>query len=37
MMKRIGSNLRPADQRPQRNIRNIIRYSDAYRERRPQT
>ena len=28
MMKRIGSNLRPADQRPQRNIRNIIRYSD---------
>lgn len=28
MMKRIGSNLRPADQRPQRNIRNIIRYTD---------
>ena len=27
-MKRIGSNLRPADQ-PQRNLRNIIRYTDA--------
>ena len=27
-MKRIGSNLRPADQ-PQRNFRNIIRYTDA--------
>ncbi len=27
-MKRIGSNLRPADQKPQRNLRNIIRYTD---------
>ncbi len=27
-MKRIGSNLRPAEQKPQRNLRNIIRYSD---------
>lgn len=25
-MKRIGSNLRPAEQKPQRNLRNIIRY-----------
>jgi hypothetical protein len=27
-VKRIGSNLRPAEQKPQRNLRNIIRYSD---------
>ena len=27
-LKRIGSNLRPADQKPQRNLRNIIRYND---------
>ena len=27
-MRRIGSNLRPAEQKPQRNLRNIIRYSD---------
>lgn len=27
-MKRIGSNLRPAEQKPQRNLRNIIRYTD---------
>ncbi len=27
-MKRIGSNLRPADQKPHRNLRNIIRYTD---------
>jgi hypothetical protein len=27
-LKRIGSNLRPAEQKPQRNIRNIIRYTD---------
>ena len=27
-MKRIGSNLRPAEQKPQRKLRNIIRYSD---------
>ncbi len=27
-MKRIGSNLRPADQKPVRKIRNIIRYAD---------
>lgn len=27
-MKRIGSNLRPAEQNPQRNFRNIIRYTD---------
>ena len=27
-MKRIGSNLRPADQKPHRNLRNIIRYAD---------
>ena len=27
-MKRIGSNLRPAEQKPQRNLRSIIRYSD---------
>ena len=27
-MKRIGSNLRPADKNPQRNLRNIIRYTD---------
>ncbi len=27
-MKRIGSNLRPAEQKPQRRLRNIIRYSD---------
>ncbi len=28
-VKRIGSNLRPAEQKPQRNLRNIIRYTDA--------
>jgi len=28
MMKRIGSNLRPAEQKPSRKLRNIIRYSD---------
>ncbi len=28
-MKRIGSNLRPAEQKPQRNLRNIIRYNDV--------
>ena len=28
-MKRIGSNLRPAEQNPHRNFRNIIRYTDA--------
>ncbi len=28
-MKRIGSNLRPPEQKPHRNLRNIIRYSDA--------
>ena len=28
-MKRIGSNLRPAERKPQRNLRNIIRYTDA--------
>ncbi len=27
-MRRIGSNLRPAEQKPQRNLRNIIRYTD---------
>ena len=27
-MKRIGSNLRPAEQKPHRNLRNIIRYTD---------
>jgi len=27
-VKRIGSNLRPAEQKPQRNLRNIIRYTD---------
>jgi hypothetical protein len=27
-LKRIGSNLRPAEQKPHRNIRNIIRYTD---------
>ena len=27
-MKRIGSNLRPAEQKPNRNLRNIIRYTD---------
>jgi hypothetical protein len=27
-VKRIGSNLRPAEQKPQRKLRNIIRYSD---------
>lgn len=27
-MRRIGSNLRPAEQKPQRNLRNIIRYND---------
>lgn len=27
-MRRIGSNLRPAEQKPQRNLRNIIRYKD---------
>jgi hypothetical protein len=27
-LKRIGSNLRPAQDKPQRNIRNIIRYTD---------
>ncbi|MCE2389994.1 MAG: hypothetical protein J4G09_00750 [Proteobacteria bacterium] len=27
-MKRIGSNLRPADQKPQRNLTNIIVYSE---------
>ena len=27
-MKRIGSNLRPAAEKPQRNLRNIIRYMD---------
>ncbi len=31
-MKRIGSNLRPAEQ-PQRNFRNIIRYTDAEKPR----
>jgi hypothetical protein len=30
-LKRIGSNLRPADQKPQRNIKNIIVYTDAER------
>lgn len=28
-MKRIGSNLRPAEQKPQRNLRNIIRYVEG--------
>ena len=28
-MKRIGSNLRPADQKPHRNLRSIIRYSTS--------
>ncbi len=28
-MKRIGSNLRPAEQSPQRNLRNIIKYTDS--------
>jgi hypothetical protein len=32
-LKRIGSNLRPADQKPQRNLRNIIRYSDSEKPR----
>ncbi len=32
-MKRIGSNLRPADQKPQRNLRNIIRYTDQEKPR----
>ncbi len=32
-LKRIGSNLRPADQKPQRNLRNIIRYSDQEKPR----
>ena len=27
-MKRIGSNLRPAEKKPHRNLRNIIRYKD---------
>jgi hypothetical protein len=27
-LKRIGSNLRPAEQKPQRNLRNIVRYTD---------
>lgn len=27
-MKRIGSNLRPAEQRPERNLRSIIRYTN---------
>ena len=27
-MKRIGSNLRPAEQKPHRNLRSIIRYTD---------
>jgi len=27
-VKRIGSNLRPAEQKPHRNLRNIIRYTD---------
>jgi hypothetical protein len=28
-LKRIGTNLRPADQKPQRNLRSIIVYTDA--------
>ncbi len=32
-MKRIGSNLRPAEQKPQRKLRNIIRYSDEQKPR----
>ncbi len=32
-MKRIGSNLRPAEQKPQRKLRNIIRYSDDQKPR----
>jgi hypothetical protein len=28
-VKRIGSNLRPAERKPQRNLRNIIRYTDT--------
>jgi hypothetical protein len=28
-LRKIGSNLRPAEQKPQRNLRNIIRYTDA--------
>ena len=32
-MKRIGSNLRPAADNPQRNFRNIIRYTDAEKPR----
>ena len=28
-MKRIGSNLRPAEQKPHRNLRSIIKYSDT--------
>ena len=28
-MKRIVSNLRPADQKPQRNIKNVIVYTDG--------
>jgi hypothetical protein len=28
-LKRIGSNLRPPEQKPHRNLRNIIRYTDA--------
>jgi hypothetical protein len=28
-VKRIGSNLRPADQKPHRNLRSIIRYSTS--------
>jgi hypothetical protein len=32
-VKRIGSNLRPAEQKPQRKLRNIIRYSDDQKPR----
>jgi hypothetical protein len=32
-LKRIGSNLRPAEPKPQRNLRNIIRYSSEEKPR----
>lgn len=32
-MKRIGSNLRPAEPKPQRNLRNIVKYTDKEKPR----
>jgi hypothetical protein len=32
-LRRIGSNLRPAQDKPQRNLRNIIRYTDEEKPR----